>query len=118
MQVAVHGGRDHKEQIGGLAVHRAVIHALGQRAGRQARGSDAVTLGMGHRNARLDGGAVLSLTGQNGRFVSPFVGNAAAPGLKLDQQVDDSFFIRGMGVKLDLGCVKQIDNAQSQIFLS
>ena len=112
VQVTVHGSGDHEEQVGGLSVHGAVVHALLQNAGRQAGLEHAVALGVGHRNARLDGGAGLSLPGQDGLLVGLLVGDAATARLESHQQVNGAVLVLSGGAQGDLLTAEQINDTR------
>ena len=96
MEVAVQGGGDHEEQVAGLFVHGAVVHALGKGHGREAGVRNSVALGVRHGDARLDGGAALGLAGQDGLLVGGFVRQVAAGGLQVDQGVDGARLVGGL----------------------
>ena len=119
MQVAVHGGGDHEEQVAGLVVHGAVVHAGVQSHGCQTGALDRLALGVRHRDARLNGGAALGLAGQNGLLVGLHICQIVASHMQADQLVDGRFLIRCAGVQLHAFRSEQICNTHdSRSFLS
>ena len=96
MQIAVERCCNHKEQIGGLSIHRAVVYPLCQRHRCQRRSAHRIRFGMRNSNALLDGGAAHLFPCQNRFSVRLFIGNTAACCLQFHQFVDCLFFIKNM----------------------